>query len=165
MERLLPIAWLPVLLLGCEPNCPEPQTLNGQTFQVFANPLEELNSQQLEAFTDAPDFLSYGSPMNGHSAWRIDWGASESGPLTISIDEQSFEGRGEWDPIECGHFSMTWEGEYLADDATRHDFSASGVFVTYEGHLAGEMLWVQSWATGDGRAGSWRGRVGVVGER
>lgn len=153
-----------LLTQGCAANCPAPQTLNGQVFKMFANHVELLSSaEDLKVFTAAPDFISYGSPANGKSEWVIDWGPANLGAVRVTIDDQRYDAKGDWNPVECGNFFLEFKGDYQSPDGVTHSFSTYGNFVQHDNKIHGELEWLEHFSNGAGKSGRYRAIVAIEG--
>jgi hypothetical protein len=147
--------WLPSLLLACAETCPTPASeLNERDWAVFVQAVDpEIDNEEA--------FPAESSPGNGTHIWRIDWDSPElvqtdpTGEVTVTIDEQPFEGKGYWSTQECGNFTVTFAGEYIdADSTARHSFAATGLLAVFEGKLEGFLDWQETWRAPDGQIGS-----------
>ena len=150
---------------GCTAQCGSPSALSGVNYQVFAMP-QNVSSDN-PAFSDAPDFWSYGSPANGASRWSIKWGPSEVGAVEVLIDGQSFAGGGVWDNIECGHILITDLNGVYTDESggSTHNFNANIGLTLYGTEFGGEMFWAEAWQSPDGESGLFKGSVQLMGSR
>jgi hypothetical protein len=136
-----------LLLAACAP-CLKPQTvLNAIEFDMSGS-LSSLRVQPEEA--DFPTAL----PANGLSRWVMLWDTATTGAVHIDIDGQTYEAEGSWDDVECGNFSLAFEGEYLGSDGGRHVFATDGEYNTYDGLIDGLASWRESWEDAAGAQGT-----------
>lgn len=114
--------------------------LNGLVFETFGT------FQSYEVRGDVPEILAQ-VPVNGWSDWSFEWSSAQSGPLTVLIDGQEFAGSGTWDPIECGNFSVSFNGIYGDANGVRHAFTTTGDFLWFDQSLEGLVFWNENWQT------------------
>ncbi len=141
---------------GCASECAPASQMDGQVYRVFGSFLS-VDSRKTDL--DAVE----ASPVNGEANWQFAW-TSEAGAITVFIDGQSFEGVGEWDLVECGMFTTSFEGTYESDAGSRHSFSASGDFLTHDETLEGWVSWIETWQAGE-LVGRITGQAQLRGER
>ena len=148
---------LPALVCSaCNADCGPASQLNGRVYKVFAA-FVKVDSRR----TDVE--ATWGSPSNGKGDWEFAW-SGDSGAMTVIIDEQPFDGTGEWDAVECGNFAIQWDGEYVDDNGVSHLFEATGDFVVYDDRIDGIAGWNETWQV-DGRTGRITGRTQIRGEQ
>jgi hypothetical protein len=149
-------AILASLATGCSADCGPAAQLASRTYSVFTHPVSATGNN-LKALTAAPNFASYGLPVNGENLWSFEFGAADIGPVTVSIDGQEYEGQGVWDSVECGSFTVeNLTGQFLAPDGTEHDFSAAMSMVVFKQQLEGLVQWNEAWTLTDGESGTYR---------
>lgn len=136
MKRLLP-----VLLVGCNAACDAPNVFDTRIYEVFGN----LVTFESTSPVGPPDAY----PVNGNTIWSIDWGSGVAGPVTVTIDEQAFDGEGAWAAERCDTFSMGFAGTYVSPGAVRHTFEASGDFLYFDNVLEGSLSWSDRWTFGE----------------
>ncbi len=148
---------LPVLVgQACSADCGPASQLNGRVYRVWGNFLT-VDSRKT-------DFnATHGSPSNGRANWEFAFGG-DSGSVTVIIDQQPFDGTGEWDPVECGSFQLRWDGEYVDDNGVIHLFEANGDFVLYDDRLDAIVGWNETWQSEQG-SGRFNGRTQLTGEQ
>lgn len=154
-------------LSGCTTDCGPVSKFNTLTYRVFANPVEFTNDNP--EFLAGPDFWSYGTPANGVSEWNFAWTAAASGPVTVTIDGQSFEGTGELDEIECGQALVTFQGVYVDDaNSVDHTFNASMSMTLWAeqggGQMGAYLIWKESWSHPSSEAGQFTSNSHLTGE-
>lgn len=142
---------------GCGVDCGSPQEVDGR-YAVFASVLEVTDLSDPEAFP------SYMTPANGWTEWRLDWGGGSGGKNVIELDEQTYEGTGSWDPVECGHFTLDFSGTYASVNETEHLFQASGEFVVFGPNLEGVWDWSEEWTNRRGDSGTFAASGQLTGQ-
>lgn len=157
--------WLPSLLMGCSETCPTPASeLNEHEWTVFIQAVEyEIDNPEL--------FPAETTPGNGTHTWRIEWLSPElvendpTGDVEVYVDEQPFEGKGFWSNRECGNFSITFAGGYLAPDGvTQHNFAAGALLALYSDKLEGFLEWEETWRAPSDDIGTYTAKAQVFGE-
>ena len=154
-------------LTGCQADCGSANAFNSFTYRVFANPFESTSDNQV--FTSGPEFWSYGVPANGVSDWQFQWGGSHVGPVTVVIDDQSFEGEGDLDTVECGLATVRFSGVYF-DEPTEveHTFNASMALALWSengvGKLGAYLIWKESWIHPSSEAGQFTANSHLTGD-
>ena len=168
MRHLPQLGFLCIATLSaCKPDCGGVQAFNNFTYRGFANPV--IHESNNPAFTEGPEYWSYGSPANGASEWQFKWGGVAQGPVTVVIDGQEFEGTGELDELECGTAVVNFGGIYT-DDAVdvEHTFNASmslNLWVDDNGsQFGGYLIWKESWSHPSSETGSFSAESHVIGE-
>ena len=79
MRHLPQLGFLCIATLSaCKPDCGGVQAFNNFTYRGFANPV--IHESNNPAFTEGPEYWSYGSPANGASEWQFKWGGVAQGP-------------------------------------------------------------------------------------
>jgi hypothetical protein len=128
---------------GCQADCGPASQLDESLFRTFGN-LVSHRTVNDEAYP------AEGSPANGLSDWQFIWGDVTSGRISVEIDGQAFDADGNWDEVECGHFTVAGSGTYVSESfASEHTFEFDGDFTSYEGRLEGIVVWAESWDTAD----------------
>jgi hypothetical protein len=156
-------ASLPVLVLaaaataGCQPDCGTPRDFDGVRWDVFGNPVDFTAGQ-----TGAPPGQTL---INGHTEWEIQWGDTVSGPITVLVDDQPFQGEGVWDTQQCGAFAASFTGTFRSRDGTDHNFTTSGLFWYFDVLLEGAVSYNETFTAVDGTIGSLNVRDGSVSGR
>lgn len=154
-------------LSGCAPDCGAVNQFNTLTYRVFANPFEYTNDNPV--FLEGPEFWSYGTPANGVSQWNFAWTGAAVGPVTVTIDGQTFEGTGELDEVECGQALVTFNGLYV-DDANNveHNFNASMSMTLWSeqggGLMGAYLIWKESWTHPSSENGTFTANAHLTGE-
>lgn len=146
-----------MLLAACAP-CLQPQTvLNAVAFDM---------SGAMTTFRIQPDDVTFPAdvPANGPSVWTMLWDTATTGSVHLDIDGQSYAAEGTWDDVECGNFSLAFEGEYLGADGGRHVFNSEGTYNTYDGLLDGLVSWRETWEDAAGVEGTMTSTVVFRGE-
>jgi hypothetical protein len=133
---------------GCSETCPPPTSIAERTWTVFVNPVTwEIDNEE--------GFPAETSPANGEHEMNVAWPNNDlEGPITVTIDGQVFEGRGRWNDVECGQFSIGFNGRYEAEGNV-HAFSASALLVTWESNVDGFLDWQETWQSAEGVVGSY----------
>lgn len=133
-------------LTGCSEPCLTPEVALGGVVWTVHNTVVVQDPATVD-----PAYPGESSPANGEHAMSVTWNSvSLDSAVTVTIDGQEFPGQGTWDDAECGNFVMTWEGTYLsADGKAQHDFAASAILQTWEGHLEGTWHYVSAWTVGE----------------
>ncbi len=133
--------------VGCAEVCPTaPESLNQSLWHVFNKPTRILTPPLSEGYP------GWSSPASGWHDLRIQWGSSaDEASIIVQMDGQAFGGRGIWDSAECGNFALTFNGEYVGEDGTEHDFIITGDMQTWEGHLEGVWDVREAWTGYNGR--------------
>lgn len=129
------------LLLGCTETCDAPRVLDGRTYEVFGN-LVRFDS--IGVGVPPEDY-----PVNGSSRWTLAWGASDDGPVDVTIDDQPQSAIGSWNPTTCNTFDLAIDGVYTSPGGVRHVFSTSGEYLFYDDVLEGELTWSDRWTFGE----------------
>lgn len=150
------VLWLTLGLLACDPGCDPPGSLDGASYRMFGNVVD----YDLGGVEDYPGT----SPVNGVSTWAFDWGDAAEGPVTVTIDQQPFEGSGAWGTQECNVFVVAFAGEWLAPGGRSHDFEARGNFLYYDILLEGSLAWSETWRD-SGLSGTLNARDAAVSGR
>jgi hypothetical protein len=141
---------------SCVSDCGPAGQISGRVYRVWGSFLTVDSRRTVVEAT-------HGSPANGRADWEFAFSA-DSGPVTVIIDQQPFDGTGEWDPLECGSFQVRWDGEYIDDAGIIHLFEANGDFVVYEDRLDGIVGWNETWNMA-GETGRFNGRTQLTGEQ
>ena len=145
--RFLAVAALaPAFAAGCAETCPLPQaSLNDEVFDVFGRVIA------LEQ-EPAPEWPSESLPFNGPREWTVNWASDQAeSPVTVVIDGQTFEeGRGYFDDVECGNFSIAFKGTYVAEDGAEHLVAANARLVVWPDGMDGFVDFQSSWSTPEG---------------
>ncbi|MFT4622892.1 MAG: hypothetical protein ACI8PZ_001548 [Myxococcota bacterium] len=149
---LVPLA----VLSACSADCGPASQINGTVYRVFGSFLT-VDSRRTDAHA------THGSPSNGRADWEFVW-ASDAGAMTVIIDDQPFDGTGEWDLVECGNFAIRWDGDYIDSNGVTHLFEATGDFVVYEDRIDGIAGWNETWQDGDD-TGRFTGRTQLRGQQ
>ena len=137
---------------ACSDTCGLGNQLNGRVYNAFIHPVE------VDPLTDVDDLPPYASPGNGSLQIGFEWGAANTGPVTVILNGQGFEGEGIFYEQDCGNFSASWSGIYLGaslpnGQTTEHAIGVVGVFQFYEAAdgsqvLSGELDWKETWQYG-----------------
>lgn len=130
---------------GCAAPCAGPEQISGVPYEIFAT------IGTLGPTSNEEAFPSYTTPANGPAVWRFDWGATDTGPITVVIDDQELEATGSWSTIECGNFTVDFDEQpYVAPDdptGTIHRIRFSGIFSAYDDRLEGSGSFAETWTT------------------
>lgn len=143
------------LLAACRPACDDPSVFDTRLYEVFGN-LVDFESSSTLGPQDA-------YPVNGYTTWSIVWGNTEEGPVTVTIDDQVFEGEGSWSAERCDTFSVAFSGVYRSEGAVRHVFESTGEFLYFQDVLEGTLTWSDRWSFGEASGTLEASEAGVVG--
>jgi hypothetical protein len=125
---------------GCSESCGLASQMNGATYEAFIHPVGPWEVE------NASIFPAEASPGNGPVAFGVEWGLSNTGPITVLMDGQAFDGEGVFYEQECGNFEITWAGQYLSEVGSEHNFAARAVIQFYDSVLAGRVYnYSESW--------------------
>lgn len=137
---------------ACSDTCGLGNQLNGRVYDAYIHPVE------VDPATNIDGLPLYASPGNGTTQIGFEWGTANSGPITVFLDGQAFEGEGIFFEQDCGNFSASWSGVYIGPDQpngvpTEHAIGVVGIFQFYEAAdgaqvLAGDLDWKETWKFG-----------------
>ena len=152
--------WL--LMVACQPVCPDPDDVGDVTFDAFATPME------IEVIN--PDaFPAASSPANGPLEFQVAWtGSPMDNDVTVDMNGQSsVSGSGRFEERECTHARISWAGTFEGPTGVRHTYTAAGDFIIYGGEratdsLTGVFTWFEDWTAGDAQ-GSYEAEVALQG--
>lgn len=137
---------------GCGVDCGAVDQIAG-TYAVFAN-VVEYDGSNLE------NFPADTSPANGWTEWSI---IVDTDSVTLLIDDDTFSPRTTVSTVECGSFTMEFDGAYRQDDDV-HVLSAAGEFNLFADHLEGTWDYEEEWTAGKA-AGTFEATGNVSGTR
>lgn len=148
-------ALLPFTNVGCDPDCDNPNRLNGR-HSVWSNVVEH---------TPLPDAIPDEYPVgdifyNGHSEWQLRYVQTQRA-FDLVLDDQQYHATFRQAPDNCNAFALGFEGVYVSPGGTQHEFEWKGDLVYFGTHMAGTFEYYSDWndiATGTG------GHVWTTGE-
>ncbi|MEZ4239326.1 MAG: hypothetical protein R3F59_24860 [Myxococcota bacterium] len=147
MRRTLAPLLLSAGLAGCTDTCPPPTSIADEVWTVFVNPVSWEGDNEAAFPADT-------SPANGVHTLSVVWPSdAPDGNVTVTIDDQAFQGRGRWDETECGTFALGFNGRYEAGGDV-HAFSCAATLVTWQGNVDGYLDWEETWQSAEGEIGS-----------
>lgn len=137
MRHLLPLcslglAALPVLA-GCGDRCQDISRIDG--------PYAVLHSPDTSGQGDYPWEDVF---VGGWSEWDLAYVPGNQ-TFDLVIDEQPFVGTYTADPYDCEAFTLAFDGTYVGDGGSLHDFSWTGAVVVAGTHLQGTASWTDQW--------------------
>jgi hypothetical protein len=121
---------------GCGVDCGPASDIAG-VYDVFAN-VVEYDGTNLE------NYPADTSPATGWSEWSI---LVDADSVTVLIDEASFPARAAVSTIECGRFTLGFDGPYR-QDGDLHALSVAGEFSVFADHLEGTWDYEEEWTSG-----------------
>ncbi|MCB9675857.1 MAG: hypothetical protein H6737_12115 [Alphaproteobacteria bacterium] len=142
MRKLLPL--VAFACGACNPNCGLPTVLDGVRFEAFGNVID---------YTIGDSGAPPGQILvNGYTDLEFEWNAVIEGPIVVRIDDQPFDGEGQWNQQECGNFTVSFAGTFQSQDGSEHNFTAAANFLMYDILIEGSMAYNETWTSADGTA-------------
>ncbi len=149
------VALAPVLALGCDPDCDNPNRLDG-LHNVWANVVEHTPSPGAIPEEYPVDEIFY----NGHSEWRLRYVQNQRA-FDLELDGQQYRADYRKNPDNCNAFDLAFEGVYVSPSGAQHSFEWKGDLVYFGTHMGGTFEYISDWSD---IATSTAGHVWTVGE-
>jgi hypothetical protein len=161
---LLLLALLPAA--GCGVECGDASQTDGK-YVVFTT----VNGSP--DISDPEHFPYYSTPVNGWGEWVLDWHGLDT--VSVLIDGEVYEAQGSWDAVECGNFTLKFNGAYewsaeLNDRYhtvidTEHDFNMFLALDVFGTRMEGTWVEDEQWTDPGGVTGTFAGHGLVSGAR
>lgn len=133
---------LPILLaLGgmasaCDADCENPKRLDG-SYVVWSFVSDHSSMSD--------DYPSYEVFYNGWSEWTLTYVPSQK-TFNLELDEQPYTAGYQSSDNSCNRFSLSFEGRYVAESGSEHDFAWSGDLIYLGQKLGGTWTYESSWS-------------------
>lgn len=124
---------------GCDESCPEASRLDGG-WAVYS----EVDLASASG-TNAGSFPWEDVFVQGWSEWDLAFVAGRQ-EFELSLDGQPFKAAYTPDEVDCDAFTLAFDGRYLGEDGSTHDFTWSGELVRAGTHFDGDFSFEDTWA-------------------
>lgn len=139
--------------LGCGDSCPEISRLDGG-WAVYAE-----GKSATVSGSDAASFPWGDVFADGWSEWDLSWVAGR-GDFNLELDGQPFSATYTPDAVDCDAFTLSFDGRYLGEGGSSHDFTWTGDLSRAGSHFEGTFSFEDTWS--DPKAGH-QGTLSVQG--
>lgn len=126
-------------LVGCDESCPEVSRLDGG-WAVYAE-----GGQAGASGSNSGSFPWDDVFVEGWSEWDLAWVAGR-GDFDLDVDGQPFTATYTPDAVDCDAFTLSFDGRYLGEAGSVHDFNWTGALVRAGAHFEGSFSFEDTWS-------------------
>ncbi len=131
--------WFLLSFLACDESCPEVSRIDGG-WAVYSE-----GASSTVSGSNAGSFPWEDVFVEAWSEWDLAWVAGR-GDFNLDVDGQPFIASYTPDPVDCDAFTLSFDGRYLGEAGTTHDFTWTGELVRAGSHLDGVFSFEDSWS-------------------
>ena len=128
-----------LLLIACDESCPEISRLDG-AWAVYAETTTATVSGSNGGNFPWDDVFA-----EAWSEWDLRWVAGR-GDFELEVDGQPYTAAYTPDEVDCDAFTLSFDGRYLGEAGSTHDFTWTGALSHVGSHFDGTFAFEDSWS-------------------